>query len=95
MQYPTQDFMDRNENSPVSIHLKKETQLKLLDLSASLGRIQNDLIEEAVENYCDCQAWQFLEIQEGIRDAEAGYLFSTEEVIAQLELKRADRMQTD
>ena len=83
------------EKELVSFRLRKDLKAKLAALSQATGRSQTFLAEEAIDAYCDLQSWQVTAIHIGIEDAEAGRLYSTEDVLKVLEAKRAVRMQMD
>ena len=80
---------DPQEKEPVSFRLKKQIKNDLAILSESTGRSQTFLVEEALQDYIDLNMWQINAIKEGIKAAENGELFSTEEVLAHLEKERA------
>ena len=81
------------EKAFISFRFKKSLKDKLAALSEATGRSQTFLAEEALEAYCDLQAWQIAHIQQGIADADAGLLYTTEEVLAELEANHAAYMQ--
>jgi len=84
-----------DEKELVSFRFRKSLKQKLATLSEATGRSQTFLVEEALEQYCDLQNWQVEQIQQGIREADQGELYSTEDVLKHLENKRATRLQMD
>lgn len=77
-----------DEKELVSFRFRKIVKQKLAALAEATGRSQTFLAEEALEQYCNLQDWQVKAIEAGIQSADAGELFSTETVLAQLEAKR-------
>lgn len=76
---------DPHEKEPVSFRIKKQIKNDLAILAESTGRSQTFLVEEALQEYINLNIWQMNAIKEGVKAAEDGELFSTEEVIAHLE----------
>jgi RHH-type transcriptional regulator, rel operon repressor / antitoxin RelB len=76
------------EKEPVSFRLKKQIKDDLAKLSEATGRPQTFLVEEALQDYIDLNMWQINAIQQGIKSADEGKLYSTEEVLDFLEKKR-------
>lgn len=50
-----------------SLRLLEETKNKLELISIDTGRTNSFIAIEAINNYCDMQAWQISAIQEGIK----------------------------
>ncbi len=61
----------------LTITLEAEHRAALDRLAAARGRDRNTLIEEAIADWLDLQAWQAREIEAGLQDAEADN-FATE-----------------
>jgi len=80
---------DPHEKEPVSFRIKKQIKNDLAILSESTGRSQTFLVEEALQEYIDLNIWQINAVKEGIKAAENGELYSTEEVLAHLEKNSA------
>lgn len=56
---------------------------KTLDILAEqVQQPRSALLQEAVENYLELQAWQLAHIEEGLRQAQAGEFVPDEEVEA-------------
>jgi predicted transcriptional regulator len=66
---------------------------KLDTLAKTTGRDKTFLATEALEQYLDLHSWQVAHIQQGIADADAGLLYSTEQVLAELEVENAEHLQ--
>ncbi|MEW5821797.1 MAG: ribbon-helix-helix domain-containing protein [Cyanobacteriota bacterium] len=76
---------DAHEKEPVSFRIKKQIKNDLANLAETTGRSQTFLVEEALQEYINLNIWQINAIKEGIKAAEKGEFYSTEEVLAQLE----------
>jgi len=70
-----------------SMRISKETKEKLETLAKATGRSKAFIAVEAIEKYCDLEAWQIMAIQEGIRQADNGQLIPIEEIKREWELK--------
>lgn len=76
---------DIQEKEPVSFRIKKQIKNDLAILAESTGRSQTFLVEEALQEYININVWQINAIKEGIKAADNGELYTTEELLAQLE----------
>jgi len=63
-----------------SMRISKETKEKLESLAKATGRSKAFIAIEAIEKYCDLEAWQISAIQRGIKDMDEGRFVSLEEV---------------
>ncbi|OGI00778.1 MAG: hypothetical protein A2Y25_06230 [Candidatus Melainabacteria bacterium GWF2_37_15] len=72
----------------ISLRIPKETKEKLEKLAEATGRDRTFLATEALDQYCDTQAWQIEAIKEGIRDIENGNYIEHEELKKEWILKR-------
>jgi predicted transcriptional regulator len=79
-------------NNPLSIRLPEETKEKLTKLSNATGRTKSFLAVEAIEAYCQSQAWQIEAIQKGIESAEKGELVDHDTLKQKWLEKRANQM---
>ncbi|WP_417477516.1 CopG family ribbon-helix-helix protein [Maricaulis sp.] len=82
----------------ISIRLDDASREKLDALAQSQDRSRSWVVNEAIQQYFDHQDWMIEAIKAGIRDVEAGNVFTHEEVMASLDdvieaarLRRADR----
>jgi RHH-type transcriptional regulator, rel operon repressor / antitoxin RelB len=65
----------------INVRIADEARLRQLDaLAEATGRSRDYLVDEALERYLDEESWQLAKIEEGLRQADAGEFFSTEEV---------------
>ncbi len=70
-----------------SIRLPEDVKNKLELVADATGRTKSYIAVEAINNFCDIQSWQIEAIKEGIKSAEKGEFYSTEEVLSHLENK--------
>jgi predicted transcriptional regulator len=66
---------------PVSVRLPPELNNDVTAIAAALDRSKSWVIEQAVKDYVALQALQLAEIDEGIRDADAGRVVAHEKVV--------------
>ncbi|WP_211922156.1 CopG family ribbon-helix-helix protein [Desulfolutivibrio sulfodismutans] len=70
----------------MSLRLSEELAAKLGELAQAMGRTKSFVAVRALEDFVAREAWQVAEIQQGIREAEAGD-FATDEDMRALEAK--------
>lgn len=73
------------------ITLKSPIQDRLSQLAHETNRSDDELANEALEQYLDYQEWVIAEIQTGIADADAGRTASHEQVKAWVESLGTDQ----
>ena len=66
----------------VQVQLPLEVKESLEELARTMDRSEALLVAEAIASYVDLQQWQLRQIEEGIREADAGEFASDEEVVA-------------
>jgi predicted transcriptional regulator len=71
-----------SKSVPVSVRLQPETNEELARVATSMDRPKSWIIEKAVKDYLELQAWQLAAIDAGIADADAGNLVPHEDVVA-------------
>jgi len=88
--------MSAKAQSKKSVNFRLELGLiqKLDSLAEATGRDKTFLATEALEQYIDLQAWQVAQIKKGIEAADAGLLYTTDEVLAELEAENV-KLQLD
>jgi len=64
-----------------SLRIPKDTKNKLEDIALATGRSKAFIAIEAIEKYCEMEAWQISAIQKGLKQAEDG------EFVSHLDLK--------
>jgi len=67
---------------PVSVRLQPEINEELARVATTMDRPKSWVIERAVKDYLELQAWQLAAIDAGIADADAGNLVPHEDVVA-------------
>lgn len=78
----TRAVADTNKTLPVSVRLPRELHEKVLAIATALDRPKSWVIEQAVKDFVEVQAWQLAAIDEGIRAADAGRVVPHEDVAA-------------
>ena len=68
--------------SVMSVRLPDEVELQLGQLAQSTGRTKSWLANQAIADYLAREAWQIAEIEQALREAEAGDFASDAEVSA-------------
>lgn len=68
------------ETAVLTLRLTKEMKSRLDRLAQITRRSKSFLAAEAIERYLDTEAWQILEIEQALREADAGDFASEEEV---------------
>lgn len=63
-----------------SMRMSKETKTKLEELAKATGRSKAFIALEAIEKYCDLEAWQIQAVLKGIKDMDEGRFVTLEEV---------------
>lgn len=68
-----------------SIRLDPEVRVQMAHLAEATGRSTNFLINEAVREYLEKERWQIADIEQGLRELEAGDIATEEEAAAVFE----------
>ena len=70
-----------------SIRFRLDSELgdKLSTVAARLDRPKSWVVEHALKEFIELQLWQFVAIEEGLRDADAGRVVPHEDVVAWVE----------
>jgi predicted transcriptional regulator len=76
---------------PVNLRLEKDTIAALDRLARSQDCDRTYLLTEAVNSYLELHHWQIEQIQEGIREADAGQLIDHDEVVKRMRKKMQRR----
>lgn len=66
----------------MSLRLPKELAVQLGELAQATGRTKSFLVVQALQDFIDREAWQVAEIQQAIREADAGDFATDEEMRA-------------
>jgi predicted transcriptional regulator len=76
---------------PVNFRLEDDKVAALDRLAKSLDRDRSYLLTEAVNSYLELHEWQIEQIQEGIREADAGRLIDHDVVVKRMSKKMQKR----
>ena len=68
------------QTEPITVRATKETVSGIDALATALDRSRNYLINQALQQYVERNAWQVARIQAGIKDADAGRVTPAETV---------------
>jgi len=74
-----------DEPRKVTIELPAELDRRIDTLAGELRQPKSEVVEQALRNYLELQAWQVAAIKEGIAAADRGELVDQEEVMAWLD----------
>ena len=69
--------MSANSSAVLTVRLAAKVHKRLASLAKATGRTKSFLAGEAINQYLDVEAWQIAEIQQGLKEADAGD-FATE-----------------
>ncbi|WP_207792147.1 CopG family ribbon-helix-helix protein [Siccirubricoccus phaeus] len=73
---------EMSKGQPVSVRLQPALHEQVGALAAALDRPKSWVIEQAVKEYVELQAWQLAAIDEGIKAADEGRVIAHEDVAA-------------
>jgi len=73
---------EMSKTAPVSVRLQPELNDQVAAIAAALDRPKSWVIEQAVRDYVELQAWHLAAIDEGIQAADAGRVVAHEDVAA-------------
>ncbi len=68
--------------TPLTVQLPSDIRERLAELARATDQPEVGLAAEAIRAYVELQEWQIGEIEQGLREAEAGALASDDEVAA-------------
>lgn len=72
---------------PMTVRTQKQTVSEIDALAASMDRSRNYIVNQAIRQYLDANAWQIERIKEGIAAASEGQVKPAEEVYAEIAAK--------
>jgi RHH-type rel operon transcriptional repressor/antitoxin RelB len=72
-------------STTLSIRLEADVKKQMVQLAQSTGRSANFLLNEAVREYLERERWQIADIEQGLRELEAGDIATPEEAEAVFE----------
>lgn len=64
----------------ISVRLNDETTTQLDALAKATGRTRSFLTGQAIKDYLEREAWQIAEIEQAIKEADAGDFVSSDEM---------------
>jgi len=64
----------------MSVRIRPDLSEKVEALASAIDRSKSWVVERALEEYLETQAWQISEIQKGVAEADAGKLVPHDEV---------------
>lgn len=70
------------DSSVLTVRLDSDLKSRLEDLAKSTKRSKSFLAAEAIAAYVDLNSWQIAEIEQGLKEADAGDFMSDEELAA-------------
>jgi predicted transcriptional regulator len=79
----------------VNFRLESEKIAALDRLAKSLDRDRSYLLSEAVDSYLELHEWQIEQVQEGIREADAGKLIDHDVVVQRMRKKMQRRRKAE
>jgi predicted transcriptional regulator len=79
--------MTRVPTEPVTIRTTKETVEEIDALAAAMDRSRNYVINQALRQYLEANAWQVQRIEDGLAAAREGRVRPAEDVFADIAAK--------
>jgi predicted transcriptional regulator len=76
----TGDYKRMAETSTFTVRVPADLRKRLDQLAKAVDRSRSRLTADALRTYVESQQWQLAEIEEGLRDAEAGRVVPHEKV---------------
>lgn len=74
--------MSANSSEVLTVRLEAKAHKRLASLAKATGRTKSFLAGEAINQYLALEAWQIAEIQQGLKEADAGDFATVPEVTA-------------
>lgn len=73
--------------APITVRTDKQMVNAIDALAGAMDRSRNYVVNQAIQQYLDANAWQVERIKEGVADAKAGRVFPADEVLAEIAAK--------
>lgn len=73
--------------APITIRTDKQIVNAIDALAGAMDRSRNYVVNQAIQQYLNANAWQVERIKEGLADAKAGRAFPADEVLAEIAAK--------
>ena len=75
---------DGSPTEPITVRTRKQTVQELDALAAVMDRSRNYLVNQAIDQFLEVNAWQMERIRQGMADADAGRVRPAEDVFAEI-----------
>ncbi len=72
---------------PITVRAAKETIVEIDALAAAMDRSRNYIVNQALQQYLEANAWQIARIKEGLAAAREGRVRPAEDVFADIAAK--------
>ena len=72
---------------PITVRAAKETVVEIDALAAAMDRSRNYIVNQALQQYLEANAWQIARIKEGVAAAREGRVRPAEDVFADIAAK--------
>lgn len=72
---------------PITVRAAKEIVVEIDALAAAMDRSRNYIVNQALQQYLEANAWQIARVKEGIAAAREGRVRPAEDVFADIEAK--------
>lgn len=73
--------------APITVRADKRTVNAIDALANAMDRSRNYIVNQAIEQYLDANAWQVERIKAGLADAKAGRVSAADDVLAEIAAK--------
>lgn len=73
-----------SRTAPITVRTDKHTVDAIDTLAGAMDRSRNYVVNQAIQQYLDVNAWQVKRIKEGLADARAGRVFPADDVLAEI-----------
>lgn len=77
--------------APITIRTDKQVVNAIDALAGAMDRSRNYVVNQAIQQYLDANAWQVDRIKEGLADVKAGRVFPAADVLAEIAAKHGWR----
>ncbi|MGH8129211.1 MAG: CopG family ribbon-helix-helix protein [Gammaproteobacteria bacterium] len=74
-----------NATAPMTVRTPRTTVDAIDALAGAMDRSRNYIVNQAIQQYLDANAWQVERIKEGLADMRAGRVYPADEVFAEIE----------
>ena len=78
---------DNRPTEPITIRAAKDVVSDIDALASAMDRSRNYIVNQALQQYLEANAWQIERIKEGLAAADEGHVRPAEEVFADIAAK--------